>query len=117
MSYGECPNPRDDCSVRIREGRCYSDQDHIVARRFRTLGWLINKYIDTPENKQQICRREHMEKNADPDYEASLIPDERFMFGAVTRAVENGSIHFNNRDQERYEQLQEELWNDHDPQH
>lgn len=60
VSRGECPNPQPDCKY---APRCFSDIDHIYGRA-RGMGKLALEFVELPENKRRICRREHDEINA-----------------------------------------------------
>lgn len=100
MSRKPCPNAgREGCPYIDRPSGCYSDIDHVTPRRYRKLGWLIGKYIDTPENKERLCRWEHEKKTAEESLD--LIPSTEFMLGAVRRAFDSGYLTLNKRDQER----------------
>lgn len=108
---GECPVPfeeRGACPVLAKEGECYSDTDHRTPQRYRKLGWLVRKYIDTPDNKEQLCRWEHLEKTGssleDPE---NCIPDEETMLGAVQRAYEAGQLSLNKKDRLRLVKYQQ----------
>ena len=110
MSRGICPKPleaRAGCPVAERPGSCFSDIDHRTPQRFKSIGWLVRHYINTPDNKERLCRWEHEQKSALES--ADLIPDDMTMLDAVTRAVESGYFHFNARNQRRYEAVRQSL--------
>jgi hypothetical protein len=83
---GECPNPQPFCKYADRG--CFSDTDHIVPQRLATTA-LNAAYIDLPENKQQLCRREHDTKTRAGD---EPLPDVETMREAVVRAHAVGAI-------------------------
>lgn len=100
-----CPNANENCKyfgrsplpqLRGAENGCFADTDHIVPQRFRTLGSLIRLYIDTPDNKQQLCRSTHDEKREYYDD----IPEDEVMYDAVMRAAKDGKLRLNRRDRE-----------------
>jgi hypothetical protein len=104
MSRGICPKPleaRADCPVAERPGGCFSDIDHRTPQRFKNLGWLVRWYINTPDNKERLCRWEHEQKSATES--AELIPEETVMLDAISRAVESRYFNFNPRNQRRFE--------------
>lgn len=57
---GECPNPQPDCKY---APDCFSDTDHIYGRG-KGMGKFVTAFCELPQNKRQICRREHDEINA-----------------------------------------------------
>lgn len=72
--YGECPVANEACKYFERvpvpggnvENGCFSDLDHKVPKRLATTA-LARAYIFSPENTQQLCRREHDDKCAEGD--------------------------------------------------
>lgn len=108
MSRKPCPNPnREGCPYAERPIGCHSDKDHVVPQRYRSLGWLVGKYIYTPENIEQRCRWEHEQKTAEesPD----LIPDATYMVDAVRRAFDSGYLTLSKKDQQRLVLVEEAL--------
>lgn len=104
MSRGPCPNPNQEgCPWQERPGGCFSDTDHIVPQRYRSLGLLVKKYIQTPDNQQQICRYEHDQKNLNSHVTESTdqIPAEEFMLDAVARAFRAGMVRLSSHEQQR----------------
>lgn len=95
MARGKCtPEQVAACPLR----KHYSDSDHIVAQRYRKpenippqykhLAHLIAQYIDTPENRQQLCRYEHNQKTgSEAELLENCLPDETFMLNALGRAL------------------------------
>ena len=79
MSKGACPNPRPECRY---SPKCYSDLHHIFGRG-KGMGKLAMAFCELPENKEQICRREHDEINA--TYVHLPLPDIEFMKNAIER--------------------------------
>jgi len=79
---GECPNPQPECKY---APNCYSDTDHIYGRG-RGLGRIVREFCELPENKRQICRREHDEINA--TYVHLALPSLDFMKEALRKARE-----------------------------
>jgi hypothetical protein len=69
------------------------------------MGWVLNKYIDTPENKRDDCRWTHEQK---PEETLDMIPSQDFMLDAIRRAYESGDLTLNKRDQQRLEFLYEQ---------
>lgn len=95
MARGDCPNPNPDCPYFERPGGCFSDQDHLYFPKSDYCGIVELEFRELPENKEQICRWEHEERNT-PD----KIPDKPpvdFMIGAVRTAFESGIIHLSVR--------------------
>lgn len=95
MTVGECPTPRVDCPYYSRQPRtpdsevgCFSDTDHIVPQRLATNA-LSKLYIYSPENTQQICRREHEEKTREGD---EPLPDRETMLESVKRQIKAGQL-------------------------
>lgn len=102
MSRGECPRPleeREGCPWIDRPGGCHSDADHWVPQRYKVMGWLISKYIYTPDNIVQDCRWTHEQKT--PTETTDLIPEAEVMIAAVQMAYESGRLAFNVRDIQR----------------
>ena len=100
MSRKPCPRmDKAGCPVAERSIGCYSDRDHIVPQRYKTLGWLVSKYIYTPENIEQKCRWEHEQKTTTESIE--LVPTAEYMVGAVRSAYDSGYLTLNKRDQEK----------------
>jgi len=96
MARGVCsPEQRANCPLFDH----FSDNDHIVPQRYRKVSWLLNKYISTPDNQQQLCRWEHEQKT---ESAAELLencqPEESFMVDAVRRAYEAGKVPMNRQD-------------------
>lgn len=88
----------------------YSDRDHIVPQRYKRFSWLLRHYIVTPENKQQVCRWEHIQKTDSPAEELeNCIPTEDFMITAIRRAHEAGQPKLNHQDLLRLERYEERL--------
>lgn len=93
-----CPQAgAEGCPWAERPGGCFADTDHIVAQKFRYMGLLVSKYIDTPDNKEQLCRWEHDNKD---DYAVEL-PSEEFMLQAVHAAWRNGQLKLNRKQYDR----------------
>lgn len=61
MSKGECLEPRPDCKY---YPDCFSDQHHLYGRAKNHIGKIARKFSELPENKIQMCRREHEELHA-----------------------------------------------------
>lgn len=80
MARGECPNPDPECKY---YPDCFSDTDHIYGRA-RGLGRIARRFTQLPENKRQICRREHDEINA--TYVHLPLPSLDVMKEAMRRA-------------------------------
>lgn len=86
MSRKACPTPDEACPYFTRrtppelrgqqEHGCFSDRDHIIPRFVGKLATehreIVNEYINSDTNKQQICRWEHEEKS----YQELLNPPE-----------------------------------------
>lgn len=97
MSVGPCPNPQENCPWfgrkapkplrRTQEHGCFSDEDHIIprflGRQATENNRIIRKYINLPENRQQICRWEHDEKTADDLYNPPELPPLEVMKAAI----------------------------------
>lgn len=58
MAFGECPNPLPECKY---APDCFSDLHHVYGRPRNGVG---KQFANLPENKEQLCRREHDEINA-----------------------------------------------------
>ena len=92
MAIESCPNPRPDCKY---APECFSDNDHIIPQRLGTTA-LKKAYLELPQFQQQICRREHDERNARHDRgdtsDIPPFPTPNQMRAAILDAVENGEI-------------------------
>lgn len=95
IMLGECPYVNEGCRWYGREPRikgadngCFSDTDHIVPRRLATTA-LSKLFIESPENKQQLCRAEHDEKTALGD---EPLPSREVMVDSLTRQYEVGVL-------------------------
>lgn len=75
----ECPNPQPECKY---APNCFSDTDHIYGRG-KGMGKFVRLFVELPENKRQICRREHDEINA--TYIHLPIPDLNFIKEALQK--------------------------------
>lgn len=53
----DCPESNSDCPY-FTDG-CYSDLHHQYWPSPDYTGTIANKFRELPENKQQLCRREH----------------------------------------------------------
>lgn len=65
-----------------------------MPRRHGRINWIIKKYVYTPENKQQICRNEHDDKNAYSHITEAvdLIPPPEEMASPILRAHARGEV-------------------------
>ena len=60
---GECPSPQPDCKYAERGG-CFSDTHHLFYPKRAYKTEVEQEFRELPENKVQICRREHDERHA-----------------------------------------------------
>lgn len=92
MSYGECPNPRPDCKY---APECFSDNDHLIPRRLGATA-LKRAYLNLPQFQEQVCRREHEERNARHDKgltdDIPEFPSKDEMRAAIRDAIESGEV-------------------------
>lgn len=92
MSYGECPEPQDDCKF---APDCFSDIDHLIPQRLAETA-LEKQYINLPEFKERICRRLHEERNArhasGDESDIPEMPDTEIMARRVIHAHKLGEI-------------------------
>lgn len=101
MSYGECPSPREDCKY---APECFSDSDHIIPRRLGDTA-LKRVYLNLPQFREQVCRREHEERN-DRHNQGDLsdipsFPSEERMRDEIIAAVARGDISLSKSMQKR----------------
>lgn len=85
-----CPEPnKEGCPWVDRPGGCFADTDHIVPRFLaRRVGdgvgkMIARKYVDLPENKQQLCRYEHDQKSAEELETPPELPELEVMKAAI----------------------------------
>lgn len=92
MARDFCPNETPECRYYKTPSGCFSDIDHIVPQRHKSLHWIIAKYIYTPDNQVQTCRVEHDAKTANRDVTESieLIPPFDVMARAILADHERG---------------------------
>lgn len=64
MTHRECPNPQPDCKYAQLKGGCFSDEHHLFYPRYEYTKPTEKLFRELPENKVQICRREHDEIHA-----------------------------------------------------
>lgn len=101
MSYGECPNPRPDCKY---APECFSDNDHLIPQRLGDTA-LRRFYLNLPQFQEQVCRREHDERNARHNAgdtsDIPKFPSENVMRAIILDAIENGEISLSKRQEKR----------------
>jgi len=95
MSAEVCPITREDCPyfnrpprLRNAENGCFSDLDHKVPKRLATTT-LASLFIESPANKQQLCRSEHDEKTHSGD---EPLPDRSTMLASVMAQIAAGEL-------------------------
>ena len=95
MTAEVCPITREDCPyynrpprLRDAENGCFADTDHIVPRRLATTT-LASLFIESPENKQQLCRSDHDEKTRGGD---EPLPDRETMLARVMAQITSGEL-------------------------
>ena len=86
---GECPNPRPDCPY-AQQG-CFSDEHHLYFPRVDYRDIMASEFRNLPENKEQICRREHDERHA-VEQPPERPPREQ-MLGALATALSEGRLY------------------------
>ena len=64
MAREACPDPQPDCKYATLRGGCFSDEHHLYWPKRAYCGKIATEFRELPENKEQICRREHDEKHA-----------------------------------------------------
>lgn len=64
MAHGECPSPQTDCKYALLPEGCFSDEHHLYYPKRRYCGKMAIEFRELPENKEQLCRREHDERHA-----------------------------------------------------
>jgi hypothetical protein len=64
MAREACPDPQPDCKYATLKGGCFSDLHHTYWPKRLYCGKIATEFRGLPENKQQICRREHDERHA-----------------------------------------------------
>ena len=91
----ECPNAHKGCpwfdrppSVPGATNGCFSDTDHIVPRRLATTA-LTRLFINSPENKQQLCREEHEAKSLAGD---APLPSREYMIESILQQKNLGIL-------------------------
>jgi hypothetical protein len=92
MSIEKCPNPQPDCKY---FPNCFSDKDHLIPQRLGTTA-LKRAYLNLPQFQEQICRREHDERNARHNRgdtsDIPPFPTENHMRAEIMDAVELGVV-------------------------
>ena len=92
MAIESCPNPQPDCKY---APECFSDNDHLIPRRLGTTA-LKRAYLELPQFQEQICRKEHDERNARHNKgdtsDIPPFPSSNIMRAAILDAVEGGEI-------------------------
>ena len=98
--YTECPRAHEGCRWFDKEPRvpgaengCFADTDHIVPQRLAAKG-LARAFIQSRENKQQLCREEHEAKTADGD---EPLPPRELMVESLRRQVGLGQVAMSRR--------------------
>lgn len=79
----ECPNAgMEGCPYKP----CFADTDHVIPR-FMGKGAtkLVQNYIRSKANQQQLCRFEHDKKTREEWENPPELPTERFMIDAIKR--------------------------------
>ena len=101
MSRESCPSPQEDCKY---APECFSDRDHLIPQRLGTTA-LKRIYLSLPHLSQQICRREHDERNARHDRgdtsDIPRFPSNEAMRNAILSSVEAGDIVLSKRQEKR----------------
>lgn len=88
---GECENPnKEGCPIAELKGGCFSDTDHIYWPASDYTSTLERTFRELPENKQQLCRWEHVERHATE--EPPIKPSQEVMNHAVEQAHAIGEI-------------------------
>lgn len=95
MALRICEQANADCPYYARPSRikgvehgCFSDQDHIVPQRLASTA-LATLFIQSPENKQQLCRSEHDKKTHEGD---EPLPDRQTMLSSVMAQIASGEL-------------------------
>ena len=93
--YKECPFANEECKyfdkaprVMGAENGCYSDLDHIVPKRLANTA-LASLYINSPDNKQQLCRDIHDEKTKEGD---EPLPSREEMRDSLRNQIGRGAV-------------------------
>jgi len=85
MAWGEC-TPEQIAACPLTEHR--SNQHHLYHPRRSFRSAIEKAFRDLPENKIQICERQHREIHANEEPPAK--PEAQFMLDAIARARELG---------------------------
>ena len=64
---------------------CFSDTDHILPKKLASSA-MERRFLELPENKQQICRRIHDEKTHNEWIDPPELPDRAFIVEALKKA-------------------------------
>ena len=118
MAIERCPNPLPDCPWfgrptpkclrSTQEHGCFSDLDHILPR-FLGRTSLQRRFIERPENKQQLCRWEHDEKTFEDENWPPILPDAKTMRQMLALRKESGIVEISSPEYQNNTENQNEI--------
>ena len=90
MSFTACPNANEACRFYETEQGCVANTDHYYWPKKRYTSAIERQFRNLPENKEQRCLAEHLERHATEQPPAK--PSREQMIQAIASHMVQGEV-------------------------